>query len=130
MHASAATVNMPENATRNGYIKRPMNAFMVWARIHRPALSRINPTANNADISVQLGYEWSRLTEVQKMPYYEESRRLKDVHRQKYPGRTACQLAIAQFNIVSYRRHVFWGVKSLATFSLWIFSFGRLDLPA
>ncbi|XP_062309604.1 transcription factor SOX-30-like isoform X2 [Osmerus eperlanus] len=82
----SAMVNVPESASRNGYIKRPMNAFMVWARIHRPALSRVNPTANNADISVQLGYEWSRLTEVQKMPYYEESRRLKDVHRQKYPG--------------------------------------------
>nr|AHK05944.1 Sox30 [Plecoglossus altivelis] len=84
--AGSATLNVPESATRNGYIKRPMNAFMVWARIHRPALSRINPTANNADISVQLGYEWSRLTEVQKRPYYEESRRLKEVHRQKYPG--------------------------------------------
>lgn len=69
------------------HIKRPMNAFMVWARIHRPALSKANPMANNADISVQLGHEWSRLSEEQKTPYYEAARKLKDKHRQAYPGK-------------------------------------------
>lgn len=72
---------------RSGYIKRPMNAFMVWARIHRQALSKANPMANNADISVQLGFEWSRLTEEQKMPYYEEAHKLKVKHRQEFPGK-------------------------------------------
>ncbi|XP_076835739.1 transcription factor SOX-30-like [Brachyhypopomus gauderio] len=71
---------------KNGYVKRPMNAFMVWARIHRPALCRANPRANNADISVQLGLEWSKLTDEQKMPYYEEAHRLKIIHRQEFPG--------------------------------------------
>uniref|UniRef100_A0A8C3NJG5 Uncharacterized protein n=1 Tax=Geospiza parvula TaxID=87175 RepID=A0A8C3NJG5_GEOPR len=51
---------------------RPMNAFMVWARIHRAAVAKANPGANNAEISVQLGLEWSKLTEEQKQPYYEE----------------------------------------------------------
>ncbi|XP_048093343.1 transcription factor SOX-30-like isoform X2 [Alosa alosa] len=86
---SPSTADEPEIPLckdRNGYIKRPMNAFMVWARIHRQALSRANPMANNADISVQLGLEWSRLTEEQKLPYYKEAHKLKDKHRQEFPG--------------------------------------------
>nr|XP_015204795.1 PREDICTED: transcription factor SOX-30 [Lepisosteus oculatus] len=71
---------------RNGHIKRPMNAFMVWARIHRPALAKANPTANNADISVQLGVEWNRLSEEQKKPYYDAAQRIKDKHREEFPG--------------------------------------------
>ncbi|XP_053096419.1 transcription factor SOX-30 isoform X2 [Pangasianodon hypophthalmus] len=70
---------------KKGYIKRPMNAFLVWARIHRPILSRASPNASNAEISMQLGIEWNKLSEEQKMPYYAESRRLKWKHRQKFP---------------------------------------------
>lgn len=59
---------------------------MVWARIHRPALAKANPKASNADISIQLGLEWSKLTEKEKKPYYEEARRLKAKHRETFPG--------------------------------------------
>uniref|UniRef100_A0A8C5AE47 HMG box domain-containing protein n=1 Tax=Gadus morhua TaxID=8049 RepID=A0A8C5AE47_GADMO len=73
---------------KKGNIKRPMNAFMVWARINRPALSRVSPQATNADISIQLGNEWSRMSEEQKNPYFQEAQRLKNVHQQQFPGRT------------------------------------------
>lgn len=63
-----------------------MNAFLVWSRIHRPVLSRANPNASSAEISMQLGIEWKKLSEEQKMPYYAESWRLKWKHRQKFPG--------------------------------------------
>ncbi|CAL8365405.1 unnamed protein product [Lota lota] len=76
----------PYSKDKKGNIKRPMNAFMVWARIHRQALSKVNPQATNADISIQLGNEWSRLSEEQKIPYYEEAQRLKYVHQQQFPG--------------------------------------------
>lgn len=93
-HFLLDNLEVPQSIDRNGYIKRPMNAFMVWARIHRPALSKANPTANNADISVQLGIEWSTLTEEEKRPYYVEARKLKDKHRQEFPGkqRAGCLL--------------------------------------
>ncbi|XP_041079782.1 transcription factor SOX-30-like [Polyodon spathula] len=71
---------------RNGHIKRPMNAFMVWARIHRPALAKANPAANNADISVQLGIEWNKLSEEQKKPYYDTAQKIKEKHREEFPG--------------------------------------------
>ncbi|NXQ59302.1 SOX30 factor, partial [Anthoscopus minutus] len=76
----------PFSRTKSGRVKRPMNAFMVWARIHRAAVAKANPGANNAEISVQLGLEWSRLTEEQKQPYYEEANKIKLRHREEFPG--------------------------------------------
>ena len=40
---------------RNGNVKRPMNAFMVWARLYRPFLANEYPNANNSEISIRLG---------------------------------------------------------------------------
>ncbi|NXW54151.1 SOX30 factor, partial [Eurystomus gularis] len=76
----------PFSKDKSGHVKRPMNAFMVWARIHRPALAKANPNANNAEISVQLGLEWSKLTEEQKQPYYAEAQKIKQKHREEFPG--------------------------------------------
>ncbi|NWI44231.1 SOX30 factor, partial [Picathartes gymnocephalus] len=76
----------PFKKTKSGRVKRPMNAFMVWARIHRAAVAKANPGANNAEISVQLGLEWSKLTEEQKQPYYEEANKIKLRHREEFPG--------------------------------------------
>ncbi|XP_075712211.1 transcription factor SOX-30 isoform X1 [Rhinoderma darwinii] len=76
----------PFGFDKYGHIKRPMNAFMVWARIHRPALARANPKASNADISVQLGVEWNKMTEEEKKPYYDEAQKLKVQHRETFPG--------------------------------------------
>ncbi|NXT73301.1 SOX30 factor, partial [Zapornia atra] len=76
----------PFSRDKRGHVKRPMNAFMVWARIHRPALAKANPGANNAEISVQLGLEWSKLTEEQKQPYYDEALKIKQKHTEEFPG--------------------------------------------
>lgn len=63
-----------------------MNAFFLWSKIHRTALSKANPNASNCEISVQLGLEWHKLSEEQKKPYYEEARRIMAQHMEKYPG--------------------------------------------
>ncbi|MEE6478259.1 hypothetical protein FKM82_011795 [Ascaphus truei] len=76
----------PFSKDRHGHVKRPMNAFMVWARIHRPALAKANPAANNAEISVQLGLEWNKLSEEQKKPYYDEAQKIKEKHREEFPS--------------------------------------------
>ncbi|NXH14364.1 SOX30 factor, partial [Bucco capensis] len=75
----------PLSKDKSGHVKRPMNAFMVWARIHRSNLAKANPQANNAEISVQLGLEWSKLTEEQKKPYYDEAHKIRLKHSAEFP---------------------------------------------
>lgn len=77
---------MQSSQEKNGYIKRPMNAFMVWCHIHRHALRKTCPEANMIDTSIQLGCEWSKLSEEQKTPYYEVAYKLKAMHKQQFPG--------------------------------------------
>lgn len=71
---------------KNGHIKRPPNAFIVWSHIHRNALRKTRPGANMTDISIVLGCEWSKLSEEQKWPYYEMAHKLKYMHRLQFPG--------------------------------------------
>lgn len=71
---------------KNGHIKRPMNAFMVWSRIHRHALRKACPETSMIDSSILLGCEWSKLSDEQKRPYYEVAHKLKDMHKQQFPG--------------------------------------------
>ncbi|XP_074528559.1 uncharacterized protein LOC141791805 [Halichoeres trimaculatus] len=69
----------------SGYIKRPMNAYLVWSRSRRSALIKQNPGAKFTDISIYLGNEWSKLSEEERSPYFEMARKLKQLHQQKFP---------------------------------------------
>lgn len=71
---------------KNGRIKRPLNAFMVWSRIHRQALSKARPHTRTTDASILLGSAWSKLTDEQKQPYYNVAYKLKKMHEQQFPG--------------------------------------------
>lgn len=68
------------------HIKRPMNAFMVWAQAARRALSKTHPTLHNAQLSKTLGNMWHQLSDEQKSPFISEANRLRDEHKQANPG--------------------------------------------
>ncbi|XP_028134523.2 transcription factor Sox-10-like [Diabrotica virgifera virgifera] len=70
---------------RKLHVKRPMNAFMVWAQAARRKLADQYPQLHNAELSKTLGRLWKLLSENDQKPFKEEADRLRVIHKREHP---------------------------------------------
>ena len=67
------------------HVKRPLNSFMLFSKIHRPAEKSKQPNPLHKTISVRLGVLWKALAPEQKKLYEIEAKRELIKHKLKYP---------------------------------------------
>ena len=67
-------------------IKRPMNSFLLWAKVMRKKFAKDNPTLHNAEISKLLGKVWNSMTTVEKRPFVERAEKLRVLHMRDHPN--------------------------------------------
>ncbi|KAH7106230.1 hypothetical protein BKA62DRAFT_686421 [Auriculariales sp. MPI-PUGE-AT-0066] len=83
--SQAERLLMEQSANADGSPRRPMNAFMLFARKRRPEVAAENHTLRTGEISKILSKEWSSLPANDKRYYNDLAKRLKDNFNARHP---------------------------------------------
>jgi len=66
-------------------IKRPMNAFMIFSKRHRPLVHQKHPNSDNRTVSKILGNWWYSLNPDEKKQYSNLAQQVKEEHFKQHP---------------------------------------------
>src|SRR6218665_335299 len=77
MEAKSASGSLSGTVTVK--LKRPMNAFLVWAKSERKLMAQKHPKMHNSEISKLLGQKWKAMPINEQQPFLHEATRLRAV---------------------------------------------------
>ncbi|KAG8915301.1 hypothetical protein FRC01_003711 [Tulasnella sp. 417] len=76
---------LKQGLNSDGTPKRPMNAFMIYARRRRPEVSQDYPSLRTGEISKLLSKEWSEMSQAKKKTFLDLAKKLKDRFNLAHP---------------------------------------------
>ncbi|XP_057680961.1 uncharacterized protein LOC130908980 isoform X4 [Corythoichthys intestinalis] len=80
-----------ENVRERPYIKKPPNAFMLFANKYREVVTMQLEKRDSASVHVALGKIWKLLPQADRDKYHEEADAQKRRHAQLYPRWSTCE---------------------------------------
>ncbi|XP_077365810.1 uncharacterized protein LOC144009799 isoform X3 [Festucalex cinctus] len=80
-----------EHVRERPYIKKPPNAFMLFANKYREVVTMQLEKRDSASVHVALGKMWKLLPQADRDKYYEEADARKRRHAQLYPRWSTCE---------------------------------------
>ncbi|KAF7636420.1 HMG box domain-containing protein [Meloidogyne graminicola] len=94
-HSSLANISAnielhPQNdalgggTSKNKFIKRPLNAYMIWTRQERKRILADDPKMKMNEVSkaIQMGERWKKMSDKEKKPYFELAKKYSEEHKQ------------------------------------------------
>uniref|UniRef100_A0A915ACW0 HMG box domain-containing protein n=1 Tax=Parascaris univalens TaxID=6257 RepID=A0A915ACW0_PARUN len=72
------------------HIRRPMNAFMIFSKRHRPMVHEKYPNRDNRTVSKILGEWWYALGPEEKQKYHDLATQVKEAHFRAHPDWKWC----------------------------------------
>lgn len=77
----------PQNEALGGtskqkYIKRPLNAYMIWTRQERKRILSDDPKMKMNEVSKAMGEKWKKMSDKEKKPYFELAKKYSEEHKQ------------------------------------------------
>ncbi|KAJ3413400.1 hypothetical protein HDV05_008111 [Chytridiales sp. JEL 0842] len=77
----------PSTVSKDGHIKRPRNAFIIFRNHYQPTLIKSinNSHLSSKDFSDNIGRIWKSLSKEEREPYEEMARQEREAHKRMYP---------------------------------------------